>query len=189
MNLKPVLGAVAALAVVAAVAVAAELKSGLEPGTSIGAFNVVKCAGPDDGVALGTELCYRCKYGGQPMVMVFTRTADEQVAELVKQLDHELAEHSDKKLAAFVNLLGEDRETLESEAKKFAGDVKAEHVPIVVPVEFENGPADYGINPEAQITVLVAHKGKVTANHAIGADGLDEATVKAILEDVEKIVE
>ena len=54
-----------ALSLVAgAVAVAAELKSGLEPGKLIGPFDVVKCAGPDDNVKVGAELCYRCKYGG-----------------------------------------------------------------------------------------------------------------------------
>jgi hypothetical protein len=40
-------------------AMAEELKSGLDVGESVGAFNVVKCAGPDDGVQIGQELCYR----------------------------------------------------------------------------------------------------------------------------------
>ncbi|HUY91713.1 MAG TPA: hypothetical protein VMV10_23425 [Pirellulales bacterium] len=43
----------------AAAAVAAELKSGLQVGDSVGFFEVVKCAGPDDGVKLGQQLCYR----------------------------------------------------------------------------------------------------------------------------------
>lgn len=43
----------------AAAAVAAELKSGLQVGDSVGAFDVVKCAGPEDGVKEGQQLCYR----------------------------------------------------------------------------------------------------------------------------------
>jgi hypothetical protein len=51
-----------ALAVVASAtaARAADLKSGLQAGQAVGAFQVVKCGGaPDDGVAEGKELCYR----------------------------------------------------------------------------------------------------------------------------------
>ena len=43
----------------AAAAVAAELKSGLQEGDSVGFFEVVKCAGPEDGVKLGGQICYR----------------------------------------------------------------------------------------------------------------------------------
>jgi hypothetical protein len=39
-------------------------------------------------------------------------------------------------------------------------------VPVVVPVEFENGPDNYGINPKAEVTVLVAKDSKVVSNYA-----------------------
>ncbi|MEX0611152.1 MAG: hypothetical protein WD229_03435 [Pirellulales bacterium] len=39
---------------------AGELKSGLQAGDSVGAFDVVKIAGAaDDGVQVGKQLCYR----------------------------------------------------------------------------------------------------------------------------------
>jgi hypothetical protein len=181
--------AAAALAVMVPLAVADDLKSGLQPGDSIGAFDVVKCSGAsEDGVKVGAQLCYRCKYGGRPMVMVFARTADESLAALTTKLDEEVAEHSDKKLAAFVNLMGADREALEDQAEKFGKDTKVSNVPIVVPVEFENGPADYGINPDVGVTVIVADKGAVVASHALAADGLTEEAVAAIIADVEKLV-
>jgi hypothetical protein len=53
------IGLAAALFGSAAVAMAEELTSGPAVGESLGAFNVVKCAGPDDGVQIGQELCYR----------------------------------------------------------------------------------------------------------------------------------
>ena len=44
----------------AATAGAEELKSGLQVGDFVGAFDVVKCAGAeDDGVKEGRQLCYR----------------------------------------------------------------------------------------------------------------------------------
>jgi len=177
------------LALLASVAVAAELKSGLEPGKPIGPFDVVKCAGPDDKVKVGDELCYRCKYGQRPMVMVFSRSSDAKVAALVKKLDGAVEANSAKQLAAFVSLLGADREALEAKAKQFSTSAKVANVPLVVPVEFENGPADYGINPDADVTIIVAKNSKVMANHAFAKGGLDDAGISAVLADVEKLVQ
>jgi hypothetical protein len=128
------------------------------------------------------------------MVMIFTRGADKNVAALVKKLDGAIAasaadeKDAKKQLAGFVNLLGTDRESLEAQAKEFGAATKAENVPVVVPVEFENGPEDYGINPEAAVTVIVAKDSKVTANHAFAKGDLNEKAIAAVLADVEKLV-
>lgn len=170
-------------------AYAAELKSGKQPGDAIGAFDVVKCAGTeDDGVDLGSKLCYRCKYGNRPMVMVFSRKSDDSIAGLVKKLDAEVNKKSDDQLAAFVNLLGDDESALEAHAKALGKSASAPRVPIVVPVEYENGPADYGINPSAEVTVIMAVKGKVVANHAYGPGQLNKKAVDEILADVPKLL-
>lgn len=179
-----------ALTVGVSFAIAAELKSGVQPGDNIGAFDVVKCAGSeDDGVSLGDKLCYRCKYGNRPMVMIFSRKSDESLAGLVKKLDGAVAKNSDEKLAAFVNLLGDNEEALEAHAKEFGKKVEAPRVPVVVPVEYENGPADYGINPKAEVTVIMAVKGQVVANHAYGPGQLSKKAVDAILADVPKLLQ
>jgi hypothetical protein len=121
--------------------------------------------------------------------MIFARKADDHLASLVKQLDKAVADNQGKRLSAFVNLLGDDREALEADAAKFASENKIENIPIVVPVEFENGPANFGINPEAETTVMLYVGITVKANHALAADGLDKEAAKAILEDLPKILE
>ncbi len=54
-------GLAPAVALVAMCAVAGddELKSGLQVGASVPAFQVVKCGGADDGVKVDQQLCYR----------------------------------------------------------------------------------------------------------------------------------
>jgi hypothetical protein len=121
--------------------------------------------------------------------MIFARKSDAALASLVKQIDKAVAEHADKKLKSFVNLLGEDREALEASAKEFSADNEVEHVAITVPVEFENGPADFGIVPEAEVTVMLYRGLKVEANHAFGEGELDDKGIEAILADLPKIVE
>jgi hypothetical protein len=182
---------VAALAMAfTGVAQAEELKSGLQAGEGIGAFTVEKCGGAaDDGVKVGQKLCYRCKLGARPMVMVFSRNADENLAKLVAELDKTVTEKSDAKLAAFVNLIGDDAADLKATAEKFEKSHKAGKIAIVIPQDQPNGPEGYKISKDADVTVIIAKDGKVAANHALRAESLNEKAIKAIVADAEKLVE
>ena len=121
--------------------------------------------------------------------MVFSRKSDAALTSLVKKLDEAVAQNSTKKLSTFVNLIGEDREALEKSAKELAEKNKLQRVPVVVPIEFEDGPKDYGVNPKAEVTVLLYSQMKVKANHAFGPGEFSEKGVQAILADIPKILE
>ncbi len=180
-----VLGLVVALTPV--VGVGEELKSGPQAGDSLGAFYVVKCAGAeDDGVAEGKNLCYRCRNGAKPQVLVFTRSIDPKVIEFIQQLDKAITKNAESKLTGFVNVLGEDKDDASAVAKKLARKSKTTHVPFVVPNESENGPDNYGINPKAAVTIILASELGVKANYAV-ADVKDLKT-KAIIADLKKIL-
>ena len=145
-----------------------KLKSGPQTGESIGAFNVTKVAGAEnDGVEEGKNLCYRCRNGSKPQVIVFARSASPKVESLVKELDKAVDENESSKLCVFVNILGEDKEAASDVAKKFAASSEAKNIPFVVPNEFENGPDNYGINPDAELTVVMAVDKGVKANVAV----------------------
>lgn len=121
--------------------------------------------------------------------MIFARKSDAALASLVKQLDTLVAEHADEKLSAFVNLLGEDREALEADAKKFAAKHKIANIPVVVPVEFENGPDNFGISPKADLTVMLYKALKVQANHVYGSGQFKSKNASEVLADVPKLLE
>lgn len=176
-----------ALSFSAAFASAEGIKSGLAAGEGIGAFNVTKVAGAaDDGVEVGKELCYRCKYGARPQVMVFTRKGGAEVVSLSKELNAAVAKNSEKQLTAFVNVLG-DKAAAEKTAKELGAD--SAKVPVVVPVENENGPANYGLNPDAEVTVIIASKGKVISSTGYAAGKFDAAAVTATVKAVNSAVE
>ena len=59
MRFLATLGVATALLLGAAVAGAEELKSGLQVGQPVPAFQVVNCGGSEDGVKVGKQLCYR----------------------------------------------------------------------------------------------------------------------------------
>jgi hypothetical protein len=121
--------------------------------------------------------------------MVFARKPDAALASLVKQLDKALVQHADKQLSSFVNLLGEDREALDTSAKEFAKKNELEKVAVVVPIEFEDGPKNFGINPKAEVTVMLYSGLKVKANHAFAPGEFNDKAVETVMADVPKILE
>ncbi len=121
--------------------------------------------------------------------MIFARKCDDNLASLVKQLDKVVGENADKKCKGFVGLLGDSRDELEAAAKEFGEANKITHLAVTVPVEFENGPANYGLSTDAEVTVLLYTKKTVVANHAFGPGELDEKGIKAVLASVPKLFE
>ena len=185
--MKQVVGLAVAVALFcSSAAMAKELKSGLKKGASVGPFYVTKCAGAEnDGTKIGKNLCYRCKNGSRPQVMVFTRSSDEKVVKLVKQLDKAIDKFEDQQLRAFVNMLGDSKDAATDEVKKLAAASKAKNVPFVVPNEYENGPENYGLNAKAEVTIIVANKGKVLATLAVSdADDLKPQAVMGKLKQL-----
>jgi hypothetical protein len=169
--------------VVSAASVFAEVTSGPQVGDAVGAFLVTKVTGnPDDGVADGKTLCYRCRMGNKPVVMVFARSADETFAKFLKKLEGELEEHADEKLTAFVNMIGTDAESLKQAAADFAAKHDFKRIAFVVPEEVENGPEDFKIAPDADLTVVCYKGGTVKANHAVAKGGLNDDMIDAMVE-------
>lgn len=148
----------------------------LKAGDPIGPFYVTKVAGADD-VEVGKTLCYRCRYGARPMVMVFARETGGKVAELTKQLDQAVTKHQDAQLRSFVTIIGGETDSLTKTAEKFAKSADAKNVPITVAEDNENGPSAYKIDPKAEVVVVLAKDGKVTGQHSFAADSVDIAAV------------
>lgn len=168
---------------------AAEVKSGLGAGEGIPAFIVTKVGGATaDGVEVGKELCYRCKYGARPQVMIFTRSTGDAVAKLTAELNTAVANNSEKQLSVFVNVMDADKAKAESGAKKLA-DAGSDKVPVVVPVENENGPANYGINPDAEVTILIANKMKVVSSKGFAKGDFNAEAVAGVLKEVKAALE
>ena len=179
-----------ALVLGASCLVQAEVTSGPQVGDSVGAFTVTKVTGnADDGVDDGKSLCYRCKMGQRPVVMVFARSADEKLAKLLKKIEEEVEEHQSDKLTSFVNMIGADADSLKKQAAEFVKSNDIKRIAFVVPEDAKNGPEDFKIAPDADLTVVCYKGGKVQANHAFSKGQLDDAKIEAIVKASCSLVE
>lgn len=183
--MKKVVGSVALLFAVCGIALAAEnVQSGLEPGAAPPAFNVLDVTGP----AKGESLCYRCRYGGRPVVSIFTREVNEDVAELTKRIDDLVAKNSDQKMAGFVVLLTDDPDQAEPKLEATAKSKSIKQVPLTV-YEGATGPKGYKISDDAAVTVMMWVDSKVKVNHAFTTAKLDKKSIDQIVSDTQKILE
>jgi hypothetical protein len=138
---------------------AAEIESGLPVGESPPAFNVKDITGP----AQGTSLCYRCRYGNRPVVSIFAREVNEEVASLIKQIDGIVGANGDQDMAAFVVLLSEDADTAAPQLTTLAEEQKISDTPLTI-FDGVAGPPSYSIAEDADITVMMWVGSEVKVN-------------------------
>lgn len=173
--------AVAAVAV-STIAIAAELKSGPQPGEKVpGPFHPLNING--DGA--GQKKCLYCENGYNPVAVVFARTADcPMTQKLIKELDAVTAKNSGCEMGSYVVYLS-DEDKLETKLKEFAEKNKLEK--IVLSIESPSGPPAYKIAKDADVTVLLYTEQETKVNHTFKKGELDDKAIKTIVSDVSKI--
>lgn len=179
--MKHVLATGAALLLAAGIAYAGD--ECLEVGSPVGAFYVADVTGP----AAGTKLCYRCKFKDRPVVSIFAREVNDQVAGLVKQVDSVVGQNQDQKMAAFVVLLTDEPESAEGTLKAVAQKHGIQNTPLTT-FDGVAGPASYKLSKDADVTVMMWVDGQLKVNEALKLDELDDSKVSAVLSGTEQIL-
>jgi hypothetical protein len=173
------------LAVSAGFVVAAEIQSGLEKGKGVPPFNVKDVTGPNKD---GDELCYRCRYGNQPVVSVFAKEMTEEVAQLSKELDNVVAKNRDQKMAGFVVLMTETPEKAAPALAAAAKKHKISQMPLTT-YAGAKGPDGYKINAKADVTVMMWVDGKVKVSQGLNTSDLNKETIAKLVGETKNILE
>ena len=163
---------------------AEDVKSGLKDGDFVAAFNVYDCTGEKK----GESLCYRCRYGGRPVVSIFAREVDDKLAKLIQEVDKTVGDNKGEQMAAFVVLLTDDPDAAEKELVALAEKHKIKNTPLTT-FDGEAGPPDYKLNKDAEVTVLMWNKSKVESNHGFKSGELDDKSISTIVKEAEKLPE
>jgi len=155
----------------------------LQVGDDVGAFYVKDVTGPKAGEAL----CYRCRYGDQPVVSIFARSVDDKLAALLKEVDAIVAKNSNKEMAAFLVVMTDDPAGQEEKLKKLAKDNGLKHTPLTT-FEDVNGPRGYRLSKTADTTVMMWVDGKVQVNESFAQADLTPEKIASLAQNTTKIL-
>lgn len=157
-------------------------QSMLLPGDAVGAFRVVKIGGAvEDGVSPGEDLCYRCRYGSRPMVMIFARQNGPGLVTLVKRLDAAIASHQDGHLRGLLTFIGDEPSNLTEVATQCVSESEVKWLPITIADDAATGPANYYIPPGAPITIVIAQDSQVVQASVFSNDDIDTDAIMDVV--------
>ncbi|WP_437226736.1 hypothetical protein SH661x_004741 [Planctomicrobium sp. SH661] len=156
---------------------------GLEVGSAVNAFYVKDVTGP----AAGTKLCYRCRFGDRPVVSIFARDVNGEVANLIQQVDGVVGKNQAKDMKAFVVLLSDEPEAKEATLKKVADETKVTNTPLTT-FDSNVGPRDYKIGQDAEVTVMMWVDGKLKVNEAYKPGELTKEKVSSLVGKTSQIL-
>lgn len=182
-RLGAALAAVGALSLLGSRLNAEDLKPGLQPGNSPSACDVRVVVGPDDDLK-GKSHCYTCEYGTKPVVNVFAKKMDSELAKLIKRIDSEL--QRDETLRGYVVLLTDDADAASTKLEALWNSQGLKKIPLTL-FEGMAGPKSYKINKSADISIHMWNKRKVTSSFAFKGGDLTDEKMKEVVSAVKKL--
>lgn len=160
------------------------LQSGLQVGEKVHTFYVRAITGP----LKNKSVCYVCRNGDRPVVMLFVRQITPGLKKLLKGIDAEIDAHRAAGLRGFgVFLAGEGNELL-PQVQTLAFDEQI-NLPLTIAAAPSDGSAGGTIHPDAAVTVMLYRDQAVTANFAYRADELQDAQIERIIKGIRTLAD
>jgi hypothetical protein len=180
---KLFVGVVAAAIAFAGATLAAELKSGPQTGEKVpGPFEPLNVTGSK----AGEKYCLFCSNGNNPVIAIFARTPDcPATQKLILAVDASTAKNAEAKMGSFVVFLSGE-EKLEGKLKEMAD--KAQLKKTVLSIDSVEGPKDYAIAKDADLTILLYKDRVVKANYSFEKGKISDKDIDTVIADVTKIV-
>lgn len=157
------------------------VKSGPQPGERVpGPFEPFNITGAN----AGEDCCLFCKFGSDPVIMIFAREPSDALTALIKKIDDLAAKHKKQDVGScaifFENGTGL-RPLLKEQAKKH--DLKE-----IILGTLDGAPKGYKLAKDADVTVLLYTEAVVKANFAFRKNELNHDGIKAITASVRSIL-
>lgn len=157
----------------------ADVESGPKAGEKIAALKVHGVVGPVE----GKEADFAADRKDEPTVYLFVKQTSfsRPMARFLRTLDGKIGDVHEKAqvVAVWVGDLDKSKEYL----PKAQQSLKFERTALTAFGD-NSGPEGWSINPDADLTVVVAHKGKVVKTFAFGS--VNDTDVKAVTESLQK---
>ena len=117
--------------------------------------------------------------------MIFAREVSDDLTSLVKKIDAATVKNKSARMGSFV-VFCSDEEGLEGKLKDLAK--KEDLKKVVLTIDNPQGPQQYKVAKDADVTVVLYQKHTVKANYAFKKGELHEKDVETIVADLSKIL-
>ena len=167
--------------------VRADVESGPKAGEKVPALKAFGVVGPVEGKAAD----FTADRKDAPTVYLFVQAEEGGIpvggrpaARFMKALDGKIAETADKAAVVAVWLGDKALEKHKAYLPRFQMSMQLEKTQLAAFDGEKSGPDGWGLNADAHVTVVVAHKGKVVKSFAFTS--VNETDARAVLAEVKK---
>ena len=162
----------------------APLKSGPENGAKVNSFFVRAVTGS----LRNRSICYVCRFGNRPVVMVMLQDVDDNVADLFKTLDKVLDAKRATGLRGFGVLVTDDSSKAVPILQTMSFDERLS-IPLTAATTAIAGPSSHNLHADAATTVIL-YEGQTTVSTLGFRKGeLNEAAIKQVLAAIEELLQ
>ncbi len=162
---------------------AAPVVSGREIGDYVPTFYTRAVTGP----LMNRSVCYVCRNGGRPVVMVFLRKFGAEVKPLLKQVDSLVDDHRADGLRSFGVFVTKDPSEAISEVQTFSFDNKIA-LPLTVASDAIAEPHCQNLNAQAEVTVVLYNKRRVVNRFAFREGEIQSDEVAEVAQAITRLL-
>lgn len=166
------------------VAMRERLKSGPEVGAAVHAFFVRAVTGP----LRNRSVCYVCRNGDRPVVMVFFQGVDPNAVKFMKMIDRMTDAGRVNGARSFGVLVTDNSGVVVPTLQTLAFDGKIE-MPLTAATTAIAGPSSHSLNPDAATTVVLYRHQKVVASFGYRRGDLVDTEIERIQSEIEAFLE
>jgi len=155
-----------------------------EASAAVPSFYVRAVTGP----LAGKSVCYVCRNGDRPVVVVLLRELGPDIAALLKDLDRTVNQHRADGLRCFAVMLTDTPQRDSARLQTLAFDEKID-LPLTLVGEASTQGSPLAISRETAVAVVTYQDRRIVQRFAFKAGTCDETARKSIIAAAEKLVE
>lgn len=159
-----------------------KLVSGRAVGDRVPQFFVRAVTGP----LMNKSVCYVCRNGDRPVVMVLVRDLVAGTPELLKQVDRYIDQQRAVGLRGFCVLLSEDQRSAISSLQTLAFDNQLS-LPLTVASSQLEAPNSQNLHPDAAVTVVLYQDQTVVASHSFRDTEVTAERIAELMSSVKEL--
>ncbi len=160
-----------------------KLESGPKTGSTIHQFFVRAVTGPHR----NRSVCYVCRYGSRPVVMVLIQKPDPKIATLLKAIDAVVDDNRVSGLRCFGVLVTDESALAVPVLQTMAFDERI-MMPLTAATTAIAGPSCHNLHEDAATTVILYRNQQAVKNYAFGEGAIDERSIRPLLDGVKRLI-